>query len=201
MKELNGSGGTVKLIVNTVPTRFKDVTISSALVLDWQPDVHSATVEFIKNFVRGSDESILYSGASGIGKSYAAAAIVNKALQLKPSNDDGDETSILWAPVGDIFESLAEWRDYKSEQFWKADHLLRNADLVVLDDIGYVGEYERLQRSFWRYVDYRYSWNKPVVFTCQFDLPDWDALYQQNLPAGMVRRIQDMCNNNLVNAL
>jgi DNA replication protein DnaC len=138
-----------------------------------------------------------FTGISNAGKTYAAAAIVNRLSMYVPEVT-GNEFSYVWAPVSDVFNTLTAYRDYKAQSFWELDFALRNADLVVFDDFGYLTDYPRHKDLFWLYVNCRYDEQKQTIFTSQFDLSDgWDSLVEHT-GEGMARRMQEMAEGLMV---
>lgn len=116
---------------------------------------------YVKRFVerfhaREPMEWLLLYGDIGVGKSYAAAAVVNMLI------DKG---------FSGRFTTLSEIE----RELWGAEHKsrvyesLRLCDIMVLDDLGAERDTEYMQEIMYNVIDQRLRANKPMIVTTNLD--------------------------------
>lgn len=177
-----------------IPTRYKTAAITAEMTPEWTPVNHQVAYEFLRSFGQYATQgkAPLFAGNPGTGKSYSAAAILNRVITAR--RDLGlPELQTAWVPVGEALDRILYFRDHRlTEQFREADSLLINSPLLVFDDFGHLRNYERLRELFWIYVNARYDRMLPTIFTANLDMSDgWDAL-DRDFGEAFRRRIQAM---------
>jgi DNA replication protein DnaC len=161
-----------------IPERFQDAVITTDSTDKWHLINHAVTTKYLKGFgdYARIGKAPLYVGTSGTGKSHSAAAICNRIRAYEKENHE-PARDILWAPVGFTFHYMTVLQDQRAPVWFELEKRLRNADLVVFDDFGHLGRYERLRELFWIYVNARYDSLLPTIFTLNMKLsPDWSEM-------------------------
>lgn len=180
------------MLHNTLPKRLETAQIEKEPTGPWNPAVHETVAEFLSSR-KYLDEGIapLVTGTSGTGKSYALAAATNR-IRNKFIEEWGEEFEFVWAPVGETLDRVMAYRDFRSDNFWKWDNLLKRADFVIFDDFSHLRDYPRLREQFWVYLNARYDAKLPTAFTANLDLSEgWGAL-DEAFGEHFRRRIQSM---------
>jgi DNA replication protein DnaC len=179
--------------INEVPRRYINAVIEPDNLEQWHPEVYDVCARFLRGFRQCQEEgkAPCLLGPSGIGKTYGIAA-VTRFLAEKIQSQPGTEFTYLWVPTSEAFDNLTAHRDFRSAAYWKFDNLLKTADWVVFDDIGYLRDYPRYQELLWLYLNHRCDERKMTAFTGQLSIETLDDL----IPVfgdGIVRRLDAMC--------
>lgn len=88
-------------------------------------DIHSACLKFVDNFDNPDGKNLLFSGSTGLGKTYLSNAIVSKLLEK------GYTVLYQTAPV--MLDTLIS-KMFKNDSSFSEN--LLNVDLLVIDDLG-----------------------------------------------------------------
>jgi len=135
-----------------LPPRYTDALPTEEAVLAW-----------VDTFVEDpkTADSLLLVGVTGVGKSYQAYGALRMAMTLRPavwkSTTYADFTASLRPNAKDPDGSL------------KA---LREADLLLLDDLGTAKHTEWVEEITYRLINTRYEAMKPSIFTTNIPLAD-----------------------------
>ena len=118
-------------------------------------------------------------GANGCGKTHLACAIANRAL--------ASGMGVFFAVVPDLFDYLrASFAPGKDAPYDELFDRVRNADLLILDDLGAQSTTQWAQEKLYQIVNYRHVAGLPTVVTTDQPL---DAL--QSAHPRLVARIAD----------
>ncbi len=167
-----------------IPRRY-----SAAKISDLKGDIATVVQEFMTNSSEYMRQGIAPSffGASGVGKTHAAAAIANRL------RDDGIPT--YWCSA---LEDLNKLRDYRSlgksdDYFIEYKRLTRNT-VLIMDDITQIAKFGRVKEQMATIVSKRYNSGLPTIFTG--NCSPLKQSFQSTLVAGfgvpMLRRIETM---------
>ena len=88
-------------------------------------DIHSACLNFVENFDNPDGKNLLFSGSTGLGKTYLSNAIVSKLIEK------GYTVLYQTAPV--MLDTLIA-KMFKNDSSFSEN--LLNVDLLVIDDLG-----------------------------------------------------------------
>jgi DNA replication protein DnaC len=123
---------------------------------------------------------ITFQGVNGSGKTHLAAAIANKALL--------SGLDVFFAVVPDLLDELragfAPGKD--GESYAEIFGVVRNAGLLVLDDLGAQRSAQWAEEKLYQIVNYRSVAGLPTVVTTDRDINQLDATYPR-----IVARIAD----------
>ncbi|WP_322795530.1 ATP-binding protein [Tepidiforma sp.] len=122
---------------------------------------------------------LVLQGTNGCGKTHLAAAIANRALE--------SGRSVFFAVVPDLLDylraSFAPGRDAPYDELFER---VRNADLLVLDDLGAQATTPWAQEKLYQVVNYRHIAGLPTVVTTDQSLDALQAAHPR-----IVARIAD----------
>lgn len=117
---------------------------------------------------------LMFSGPSGSGKTHLAAAIVNRALE------NGQHSFFVFVP--DLLDHLRS--TYTSSSEISYDQLfeqVRNAPLLVLDDLGTQSSTSWAQEKIYQIINYRYVNKLPTIFTISQPIENLDSHWKTRL--------------------
>jgi DNA replication protein DnaC len=110
---------------------------------------------------------LVLSGPSGCGKTHLAAAIANRQIEL------GNE--VFFAVVPDLLDHLratfAPGSDVTYDELFEA---VRNAPLLVLDDLGTQSETSWAQEKMFQVLNHRFNAELPTVITTNYAIGELD---------------------------
>ncbi len=121
-------------------------------------DTYRRCVEDARAFAEEADGWIVLSGASGCGKTHIAAAVVNRMLER------GEPA--LFMVVPDLLDHLRAAYDPNAEMGY--DELferVRNAPLLVLDDLGAQSATPWAQEKLFQIINHRFNTRLPTIVT------------------------------------
>jgi DNA replication protein DnaC len=132
-------------------------------------------------------EGLVLAGPVGSGKTHLAAAIANELL------DRG--VAVVFCPVPDMLADLrAAMRDERDPEDVMDE--LRDADLLVLDDLGAERVTDWVREQLFRLVNYRYEQMLPIVATSNLTPQE----LEDKLGDRTVSRLVEMCRWCVVEA-
>ncbi len=112
-------------------------------------------------------------GSYGCGKTHLAAAVANTCVEF------GMNTIFLTVP--DLLDWLRFSYDAPDTSFEERFDELRNAGLLVLDDLGAQNSTKWAGEKLFQIVDYRYARKLPTVVTTNLDLEELDDRIRSRL--------------------
>jgi DNA replication protein DnaC len=119
-----------------------------------------AAFEAARAFAAGPAGWLVLSGPSGSGKTHLAAAIANECI--------GRGQPVLFMVVPDLLDHLRASYDASVEEmgFDQLFDQVRNAPLLILDDIDAAAGTPWAREKLFQVVNHRYNASLPTVFTC-----------------------------------
>lgn len=119
--------------------------------------------EMAREYAREPDGWLLLKGGYGCGKTHLAAAIANYQLELgKP---------VLFVNTPDLLDHLrASYGPGATSSYDDRFDQVRNASLLILDDLGSHSNTEWAQEKLYQIFNYRYNARLPTVITTNVEL-------------------------------
>jgi DNA replication protein DnaC len=142
---------------------------------------------FSRNFAKNPEDWLLLTGGYGCGKTHLAAAIANeRAAQGKPA---------LFVVVPDLLDHLrATYAPNSSIPYDERLGEIRNASLLILDDLGTQSATPWAQEKLYQIFNHRYNARLPTVITATDDI---NAI-EERLKSRLLDRAR--CTNLFVDA-
>ena len=127
-----------------------------------------------RRYAEAPDGWLALLGRSGAGKTHLAAAIANRRIELgKPA---------LFIVVPDLLDHLrASYRPDADEPYDRLFDQVRNAPLLVLDDLGAQSATPWATEKLYQLVNHRYNAQLPTVLTSSLALDDLDERLRTRL--------------------
>jgi len=131
-------------------------------------------VKDAQEFAQGPSGWLVFSGPSGCGKTHLAAAIANRCLERG--------VPAFFVVVPDLLDRLRA--AYTPDSDLPYDELfeqVRNAPLVILDDLGSQTSTPWAQEKLFQLINHRYNLQLPTVFTVGLPLEQLDERVRTRL--------------------
>lgn len=156
-----------------------------------RPEVAKALAtakRFAERFKPGNtSEGLVLVGPVGSGKTHLAAAIANDLLERG--------VAVVFCPVPDMLADLrAAVRDGREPE--EVMDELRDAELLILDDLGAERVTDWVREQLFRLINYRYEQVLPIVATTNLTPEE----LEEHLGDRTVSRLMEMCRWVLVEA-
>jgi DNA replication protein DnaC len=120
---------------------------------------YEQAVEAAEAFAERPEGWLVLTGVPGCGKTHVAAAIATRAIERG--------TPALFFSVADLLDQLrASYGDDAELPYERLLEQLRNAPLVILDDLDAFAETAWAREKFLQLVSHRFHAALPTVFTC-----------------------------------
>lgn len=148
-------------------------------------------VEDAEIFVADPHGWLTLRGASGCGKTHIAAAIANACIRRG--------TPALFVVVPDLLDHLRS--AYKPDADLTYDQLfeqVRNAPVLVLDDLGTQNATPWAQEKLFQIVNHRFNARLPTVFTTNAVLRDMDERFRSRLTDPGLARIYELADKSVL---
>jgi DNA replication protein DnaC len=126
-----------------------------------------------KKFAQSLNGWFLLQGGYGCGKTHLAAAIANYAVEM------GVPTLFLTVP--DLLDMLRFSYDSEDTTFEQRFNEIRNASLLVLDDLGTQNATGWAQEKLFQIINYRYINKLPTVLTTNLSLEEVEPRVRSRL--------------------
>ncbi len=119
---------------------------------------YTEAVAIAERYAEHPEGWLVLTGAHGRGKTHLAAAIANRAIER------GDPA--LFLTVADLLDTLRAGYDEDAEEdYERALEQVRQAPLLILDDIGGYSETAWAREKFLQVISHRFNALLPTVFT------------------------------------
>lgn len=134
---------------------------------DFDPSVHGTVHAFEEAMSFAQDPShrwLVLSGPVGVGKTHLAVAIAQYAIEQHTMN-------AYFAAVPDLMDHLrSAFAPGATEGYDERFEEIRNAQLLVLDDLGTENATPWAQEKLYQIINHRYIERLPTVITTNVDL-------------------------------
>jgi DNA replication protein DnaC len=139
-------------------------------------EAYEVCVEFSEN----PDGWVYLVGKYGCGKTHLAAAIANSLLA-------NQRMRVLFVVVPDLLDHLrAAFAPDQLQSYDSRFQAVRNADLLVLDDLGTENATPWAREKLYQLMNYRYSNRRPTVITSNRNMDELDGRIASRLSDGRI---------------
>lgn len=173
-----------------IPPRQRECTLASFEEREGTGKALQAARRYVEAFAEMSSrgEGLLFAGPTGCGKTHLAAAIGNALLE--------DGRRVVFKRVTDLYYELRRSFDGGNSE---ADIIApcRQADLLILDDLGVDVPTPWARSVLQSLVDYRVNYYRPIVVTT--NLRDGAAL-REAVDSRTLDRLEGCCHRFVMTA-
>lgn len=129
-------------------------------------------------------QNIVFIGGTGVGKTGLASSLLLKALENGYKG--------LFIKAQDLFDNMyASLADHSSR---KLLNRLKNLDLLLIDEMGYLNLQPEQSNIFFKLMDERYN-RKSTIITTNLEYDDWYSfLGQKPMVAALLDRLRHHCH-------
>lgn len=90
-------------------------------------NIKNIALNFINNFDNPNEKNLLFTGNTGLGKTFISNCIANEILKM--------EKTVLYQTASNMLDSIIDYKFGKTNGELIYDNIL-NADLLIIDDLG-----------------------------------------------------------------
>ncbi|ADD02662.1 DNA replication protein [Thermoanaerobacter thermohydrosulfuricus WC1] len=169
--------------------RFEQCTFENFQINENNQKLYKMAVNYCKRWpeMKAKNIGFLFWGPPGTGKSFLAFCIANKLIEnLVPV--------IAISTIGLLNRIKQTYKNYSEEEEVEIINILRNASLLVLDDLGAENNNDWAREKLYEIIDSRYRDGKPMIVTTNLTLTQlkekltgWDGV------ARTYDRLIEMC--------
>ncbi len=146
---------------------------------------YAEAVAIAERYARQPEGWLVLSGAHGSGKTHIAAAIANAVIER------GDPA--LFVTVADLLDHLrSAYADDAEIEYDALFEQVRNAPLLILDDLDAYAETAWAREKFFQLVSHRFNAALPTVFTAVRQPADLDARLAVRLTDPALAQVVDL---------
>lgn len=144
----------------------------------------ATALQVSRDFAAQPDGWLLLEGTYGCGKTHLAAAVGNARLDY--------EEGVLFITTPDLLDHLRNTFGPSSEVGYdEMFDRLRNAPLLILDDLGVENPSAWAQEKLFQLLNHRYAHRLPTVITTNADINTLDPRIRSRLlDEGVIRRVR-----------
>jgi len=178
-----------------LPLSLRYATLAEQVAEQYNPHIYKVARDFVVNYPKYRDkgEGILLAGLPKIGKTWAAAGVLNEVL-LRYSNRWDLKT--FWMSSFYTLQLILDHKTFRQEdKYFYLRNRAMKADLVVVDHLlGGTGSPEA-QQFLWSLYEYRAQHNLPVITTVTImasDRKDFWKTMKRKVGTFISYRLQDL---------
>lgn len=170
--------------------RYKSCTLTNFEPVKGTEKALQVCNEYVLDFGLNDGEGLILTGATGCGKSHLAAGIVHAMVQ--------QEVTAVFQGVPELLARLRSTFDKDAEGAGEGEIMeaLRDADLLVLDDVGAEKVSEWTQERLYLLIDGRYRDKKAIILTTNLE----PKALEQVIGTRAMDRLLETCKIVKVNA-
>lgn len=175
-------------VASLMDAKLKSATLKTFTQKEDNQKLYTIVKNYVDNFETfyKSNRGLLFWGAVGTGKSYAAACIANELLNRK--------TPVVMTSFVKVLQVIQDNTENETEFV----NRLCAARLLIIDDLGTERNTDYALEKVYNVIDSRYRTGKPLILTTNLNLQDMqmtqDIRYQR-----IYDRIFEMCHPVMVN--
>lgn len=140
--------------------KFKNCTFENFEVDEYNKKYFNMAKKYVENFkeIKKENMGLMLHGSPGTGKTYLAFCIANELIsKLTPV--------IAISSIGLLNKIKETYKRYGNEGEYEIIRSLKNASLLILDDLGAESNTEWAKEKLYEIIDSRYRDEKPILIT------------------------------------
>lgn len=172
----------IKRLFAKIPEGLRAKTFETFKVNAFNQAAYETARQYAATFP--SPQGLMLFGPCGTGKTHLVLAIAIE--QIKKN------LSVIFGTVPALLDTIKATYDDDKGKEQKVVNALKNCSLLVLDDLGKEKPSEWVEEKLYEIINYRNTWNKPILVTLNIGLQSIKKRYPWNGEA-IVSRLFEMC--------
>ena len=136
-------------------------------------NIKNISLNFIKCFDDINEKSLIFTGNSGIGKTFLSNAIAHELLKL--------EKTVLYQTSPILFDTIINYRFGKNDISKSIYENIYNVDLLIIDDLGTENLNSIVLSEIFNVINTRLLNNKKTVISTNLSLNDLFKKYEERI--------------------
>lgn len=168
--------------------RFRDCTFDNYKIDKDNEKNYVIARNYCENWIEMREESVglMFCGNVGNGKTYTAFSIANELLRKY--------ISVMAISSIAILNKIKEnYNKYGKECETDTINSFKNAELLIIDDLGAEYNTQWAKEKIYEIIDSRYRSSKPLIITTNLSIEELKNKYDDDGISRTYDRIQEMC--------
>lgn len=177
------------------PSRFHLASLDRSVEHLFDQSVFDICRKYVQEFQRHrkTGQSLALFGDTGVGKTWAAAAVLNEIVRIWA---DGGSVTTAWLSVPTDLPKLFQYEAFRKQpEYYALFNRYQQANILVIDDLLHMPahDFSKTKSFLYALLDYRYMRQRPVIITANAKVTkdDWSDI-EDVMDGSFVRRIQQM---------
>ncbi len=136
---------------------------------------------FMEHFDEAETKNLLFSGGTGLGKTFLSSCIAKELLQ--------QERSVFYQTASKIVDVLEDYKFRRMEVSYDIESAMENiyhSDLLIIDDLGAEPVTTHSVASFFEIVNERLLTHKKMIINTNLNLQDLGRVYTSRLASRLI---------------
>jgi len=141
-------------------------------------NIKNICLNFIENFDDENEKSLLFTGHSGLGKTFLSNAIANELLKK--------EYNVLYQTSSTLFDTIINYRFGKGNVSTDTYDSILNVHLLIIDDLGTESLNQTVLSEIFNVINSRILANKKTIISTNLSLNDLYKTYEERILSRIV---------------
>lgn len=137
--------------------------------------------QFIECFDQPAEKSLLFSGSTGLGKTFLSSCVAREIL--------GREHSVFYQTAAKIIDIIEDYKFYRKEAKYDIENAMENiyqSDLLIIDDLGTEARTTYSISAIFEIVNTRLLNHKKMIINSNLGLRDMEQIYTTRLTSRFI---------------
>lgn len=137
-------------------------------------------LQFIENFENHEEKNILFTGKTGLGKTFLTNCIANELLNKG--------YTVIYQTAPYLMDKIIDYKFNKdnSKESEDFNREIKNADLLIIDDLGTETTNNYRYEELFNIINYRINTNKKIIISTNLSLKDIQARYDERISSRII---------------
>ena len=138
--------------------------------------IQKKSLSFIEKFEEKNEKSMIFYGATGLGKTFLCLCIAGRLINKKKN--------VIYDSAIGLFEKLSQYvfssdkSDSESAMFYS---LVNKCDLLIIDDLGTEMTNNFVKQELFEIVNQRIISNKKTIISTNLNMDEMQERYEQRI--------------------
>ncbi len=135
--------------------------------------IKNICLDFVNNFDNANEKNLLFTGRTGLGKTFLSSAIANELLKMGKT--------VLYQTASVLLDTIINYKLGKSNISIDIYNHLLNVDLLIIDDLGTEGTNNMKLVELFNLLNTRLLNNKKTIISTNLKLQDIFETYDERI--------------------